>query len=109
MRRNFCAKSSGSFSPRSSARPGRAPDVMAGTVIDPSTETESVYVVGGNVSPELITKSLQALLPTRHHPMARQRFTMLDTFDGRIRRAGARLTRSGMNGSATIAWQPRGG
>ena len=34
---------------------------------------------------------------------------MLDTFDGRVRRAGARLTRGGVNGTSTVAWQPRGG
>ena len=34
---------------------------------------------------------------------------MLDTFDGRVRRAGARLTRAGANGASTMAWQPRGG
>ena len=34
---------------------------------------------------------------------------MLDTFDGRVRRAGARLTRAGVNGTSTLAWQPRGG
>ena len=56
---------------------------------------ESVYVVRGDVSREAITSSLRALLRTRHHAIARHRFTMLDTFDGRVRRAGARLTRTG--------------
>ena len=46
--------------------------------------TESVYIVRGDVSPEAITRSLQALLPTRHRPIARHRFTVLDTFDGRF-------------------------
>ena len=32
------------------------------------------------------------LLPSRHQPIARHRFTVLDTFDGRVRRAGGRLT-----------------
>ena len=73
------------------------------------TTTESAYVVRGDVSPEAITKSLQALLTMRHHPIARYRFTVLDTFDGRVRRAGGRLTRAGINGSATVEWQPRGG
>jgi len=43
--------------------------------------TESVYVVPRDVSPEAITRSLQLLLPTRHHAIARHRFTVLDTFD----------------------------
>src|SRR5262245_66666794 len=69
--------------------------------------TESVYVVPREVSGEAITRSLQALLPTRHHSIARHRFTVLDTFDERVRRAGARLTRGGEAGS-TVAWQTRG-
>jgi CHAD domain-containing protein len=76
---------------------------------DPSTATESVYIVRGEVSPEAITASLQALLPTKHHPILRHRFTLLDTFDGRVRRAGARLTAAGVNGSSTVAWQAAGG
>src|SRR5262245_25641971 len=67
-----------------------------------------MYVVRGEVSPDTITKSLQALLPTRHHPIGRHRLTLLDTFDGRVRRACARLTSSGVNGSETITWA-RGG
>jgi CHAD domain-containing protein len=68
-----------------------------------------VYVVHGEVSTDAITKSLQALLRTRHHPIADHRFTVLDTFDGRVRRAGACLTRDGVNGSSTVTLQPRGG
>ncbi len=34
---------------------------------------------------------------------------MLDTFDGRVRRAGARLTRTGGDGHTTVAWYPRDG
>ena len=67
-----------------------------------------MYIVRGEVSPDTITKSVQAFLPTRHHPIGRRRLTLLDTFDGRVRRAGARLTSSGINGSQTIAWE-RGG
>ena len=69
--------------------------------------TESVYVVPREVSGEAITRSLQALLLTRHHAIARHRFTVLDTFDERVRRAGARLTRGGADDS-TVAWQTRG-
>ena len=76
---------------------------------DPSSASESVYVVRGELSPEAITRSLQAVLPTRHRPIVRHRFTVLDTFDGRVRRAGARLTRGGASGTAAVAWQPRGG
>ena len=67
---------------------------------------ESVYVVRGETSPELITNSLQGLLPSRHQPIVRHRFTVLDTFDGRVRRAGGRLRRGGGNGPSTIVWQP---
>ena len=74
-----------------------------------SAAAESVYVVRDEVSTDALTKSLRALLPTRHHPIARRRFTVLDTFDGRVRRAGACLTRGAVNGSSTVRWQPRGG
>ena len=69
---------------------------------------ESLYVIRGELSADAITKSLQALLPTRRQPILRRRLTVLDTFDGRVRRAGARLTRSGVS-QTTIAWQRRGG
>ena len=74
-----------------------------------STAAESEYVVRGEVSPEAITRSLQAFLPTRHRPIVRHRFTVLDTFDGRVRRAGGRLTRGGVNGESAVAWRPGGG
>ena len=74
-----------------------------------SIETESVYLVPGAVSPETITRSLEAILPSRHAPIVRHRFTVLDTFDDRVRRAGGCLTRSGANGATIMAWQPRGG
>ena len=32
---------------------------------------------------------------------------LLDTFDGRVRRAGARLTQRGVNGTSTVGWQTR--
>jgi CHAD domain-containing protein len=69
---------------------------------------ESVYVVRAGVPPEAITSSLQALLPSRHRSIGRHRFTLLDTFDGRVARAGARLTSSGVDGAVTWSWQSRG-
>jgi CHAD domain-containing protein len=74
-----------------------------------SAAHESVFVVRGEVSPDSITRSLQAILPTRHRSIARHRFTVLDTFDGRVRRAGARLTRDSVNGGSAVVWQPDGG
>src|SRR5207249_1440573 len=74
-----------------------------------STATECAYVVRGDVSPEAITRSLQALLPARHRQIVRRRFTVLDTFDGRVRRTGTRLTRGGTNGASTVAWESRAG
>ena len=70
--------------------------------IEPTRATESAYVVRGDASPDAITTSLQALLPTRHRPIVRQRLTLLDTFDGRVRRAGARVTQRGVNGTSTL-------
>ena len=75
----------------------------------PSSAKESFYVIPDDVSPQAITTSLQALLPTRHYRIVQHQFTVLDTFDGRVRQAGARLTRDGVNGGSTIVWQPRGG
>jgi CHAD domain-containing protein len=83
---------------------------MAGaTSTDRSTALESTYVVRADISPEVMTRSLQALLAASEHPIERHRFTVLDTFDGRIRRAGARLTRSGASRRSTLVWQPRVG
>ncbi len=73
-----------------------------------SAPAESSYVVRGDVAPETIASSLQTLLPTRHRPIARHRFTVLDTVDGRVRRAGTRLTQSRTESAATVAFQPRG-
>jgi hypothetical protein len=55
--------------------------------------SESFFLAPPEISPDALARSLQALLPTRHHPIARHRFTLLDTFDGRVCRSGARLTR----------------
>ncbi len=74
-----------------------------------SARTESVFVIPGEISPDTVTNSLQALLSTRHCPIARRRFTVLDTFDGRVRKAQACLIHSGVNGSSTMSWQSGGG
>src|SRR5262245_56291702 len=70
-----------------------------------STGCESVYVVPDDLSAEALTRSLQSLLPARYRPITRHRFTFLDTFDGRIRRAGARLTANVVDGCPSLAWQ----
>jgi CHAD domain-containing protein len=72
-------------------------------------EVESLFVVRGPITAEAIMKSLQAVLPTRHRPIAPHRFTVLDTFDGRIRRTGGCLRRAAVNGTSTLAWRPGGG
>jgi CHAD domain-containing protein len=69
---------------------------------------ESTYVVSGDVSAQTIARSIQSLLPTRHHPVDRQRFTLLDTVDGRVCRAGARLTHSGVDGQSVFSWKASG-
>jgi CHAD domain-containing protein len=70
---------------------------------------ESVYLVSGDMSRTAMTDSLCALLRTRQHAIGRHRVTVLDTFDGRVRRAGARLRRTGVDEAAIVAWQPRDG
>jgi CHAD domain-containing protein len=79
---------------------------LAGVSSESSTANESVYIVRGDVSLDAITRSLQAVLPTRHHPISRRQFTVLDTFDGRVRRAGACLRREGVDGGSAVAWRP---
>src|SRR5262245_9956070 len=74
-----------------------------------SSTPESAYIVGEAVSAETIVESLQALVPMRRQSIRRQRVTLLDTFDGRIRRAGASVTRRRVNGTAMMAWQTRRG
>jgi CHAD domain-containing protein len=69
---------------------------------------ESTYVVSGEVSAQTITQSLQALLPTRHRAIGRQRFILLDTVDGRVCRAGARLTHSAAGGQSIFSWKASG-
>jgi len=75
---------------------------------DSSAPRESTYVVSDEVPAHAIARSLQALLPTRHRSIGRQRFTLLDTIDGRVSRAGARLTHSGVDGRSVIAWKTSG-
>ena len=74
-----------------------------------TSATELVFVAPGEVSDDAIASSLQALLPTRQHRIAKRRFTILDTFDGRVRRTGAYLTRESENGVSTVAWRSHGG
>jgi len=74
-----------------------------------SSIRESAYVAPGELSTETITRNLLTLLPTRRHSIAKHRFTVLDTFDGRVRRAGASLTRAGADGAATMKWQTLAG
>jgi len=68
-----------------------------------------VYVAPTDLSGDTITTSLQALLTTRHHSIIRHRFTVLDTFDGRVRRSGACLTCDGEGGRPRLVWQSQGG
>lgn len=75
---------------------------------DCSGAPESTYVVVDAVSAQTITRSLQALLPTRHSAIGRQRFTVLDTYDGRVSRAGARLTQSSLDGRSIVSWKSGG-
>ena len=69
---------------------------------------ESLYVAPSDISPDTIASGLHALLSTRMYPIARHRFTVLDTFDGRIRRAGACLIRVGGKNASTVTWFPSG-
>src|SRR5262245_39382665 len=74
-----------------------------------SVPRESAYVVPGELSTEAITKNLLTLLPTRRRSIAKHRFTVLDTFDGRVRQAGASLTRAGVDSASTVKWQTLAG
>ena len=54
---------------------------------------------------ERLVESLAALLPVRRRPIARQRITFLDTFDGRVNRAGASLTLTADASGNRIQWR----
>jgi CHAD domain-containing protein len=75
---------------------------------DPSGPPESTFVLSGEVPAHTVARSLQALLATRHRQIVRRRFTLLDTFDGRVCRAGARLTQSGVDGQSVFSWRASG-
>src|SRR5215831_6492219 len=74
-----------------------------------SSIRESAYVAPDELSTETITRNLLTLLPTRRHSIAKHRFTVLDTFDGRVRQAGAALTRDGVDSASTVKWQTLAG
>src|SRR5262245_48275743 len=69
-----------------------------------SIPRESAYVVPGELTTDAITRNLLTLLPTRRRSIARHRFTVLDTFDGRVRQAGACLTRADADSTSTMKW-----
>ena len=54
---------------------------------------------------ERIVENLAALLTVRRHATARQRITFLDTFDGRVGRAGACLTLTADAGGNRLQWR----
>ena len=73
---------------------------------------DSVFLVKGDASPAAVARGLRSLLSASERPILPHRFTLLDTFDARVRRAGARLTQAGQNEITRIDWQPadrRGG
>lgn len=76
-------------------------------IASPETDrpTESVFRASADLPADAIRRSLEALLKTRHHAIPKHRFTVLDTFDGRVRRAGACLTRDSNHGPTTVSWQ----
>src|SRR5262245_35370977 len=77
--------------------------------VAPPIPRESAFVVPGELSTEAITRNLLTLLPTRRRSIAKHRFTVLDTFDGRVRHAGASLTWADENGASTVKWQTLAG
>ena len=81
--------------------------MSAGVAFSVEAARESTYVVRG-VASDVVTDSLIALLPSRHLRLGRQRVTILDTFDGRIRRSGAWLTRHREGKGFRLTWHPRG-
>jgi CHAD domain-containing protein len=70
---------------------------------------ESAYVVPGELTTEALTRNLLTLLPARARSFTGHRFTVLDTFDGRVRQAGASLTRAGADSGSTMKWQTLAG
>lgn len=70
---------------------------------------ESAFVVPGELTTEAIVQSLVTVLPARLRSVPRHRFIVLDTFDGRVRQAGACLTRAGADRASTVRWQTLAG
>jgi CHAD domain-containing protein len=71
--------------------------------------SEAQYTIGEAALPDGIAHSLQALLPVRVRPIVRHRMVLLDTFNGRIAAAGARLSARSENGGALLQWHAREG
>lgn len=66
---------------------------------------ETRYAARRDWPVERLVESLAALLTVRRRPIARQRITFFDTFDGRVGRAGACLTLTADAGGNRIQWQ----
>jgi CHAD domain-containing protein len=65
-----------------------------------------VYYAASRSSPvERVVESLAALLSVRRHPIMRQRVTFLDTFDGRVHRAGASLILTSDGAGRLLQWR----
>jgi CHAD domain-containing protein len=66
---------------------------------------ETRYAARRDWPVERLVESLAALLTVRRRPLPRQRITFLDTFDGRVARAGACLTSTADAGGHRIQWR----
>jgi len=66
---------------------------------------ETRYAARRDWPVERLVESLAALLTVRRRQIARRRITFLDTFDGRIARAGACLSVTGGAGEQHIQWR----
>jgi CHAD domain-containing protein len=65
---------------------------------------EARYAARRDWPVERLVESLAALLTVRRRRIARQRITFLDTLDGRVGRAGARLTMTADAGGNRVQW-----
>jgi CHAD domain-containing protein len=69
--------------------------------------SEALYTASVGFSPDAVALGLRDLLPVRLRPISRYRYTCLDTFDGRIGGAGARLTALAEATANRLVWYPR--
>jgi CHAD domain-containing protein len=67
--------------------------------------SEALYTINEAIQAEAIADSLQALVSAKTRSIVRRRFTLLDTFNGRIAASGGRLTACAGDAGERLEWR----